>query len=170
MTGFKINSDGSLTPVPGSPFSISSAVQAETSLPGILIVATRASITVFTVDREAGFIQQTGSIKASGVQTLRADVSANAIVATSQQVTVAYRIANGKLQPLPMEVEASLTVPRQDSSVATLDASGQFMYVVDQAKSEIQAFRVDHGEPQPLTPSAYPASHGANSLALVTAP
>ena len=170
MTGFRINPDGSLTPIPGSPFSISAPVQAETSLPGILIVAAQASINVFTVDQEAGSIQQTDSIKASGVQSLRADASASAILATTQQGTIAYRMSNGKLQPLSMEVAAALAVPKENPSMAMLDSGGQFMYVMNQAKAEIQAFRVDQGKLQPLTPAAYPASRGANSITLVTAP
>ena len=170
MTGFRINSDGALTPVPGSPFSISAAVQAETSLPGTLIVATQTSINVFTVDREAGSIQQIDSIKASGVQSLHADAAASAIFATTQQGTIVYRMSNGKLQPLSMEVASALTMPKENPSMAMLDGSGQFMYVMNQSKAEIQAFRVDQGRPQPLTPSAYPASRGANSITLVSAP
>lgn len=172
ISGFRIDPDGSLTPVPGSPFSIGSAVQAETSVPGTLIVATQASINVFTVDKEAGFIQQTDSIQVRGVKNLRVDSSARALFATMQQGTLAFQISNGKLAPLPTEVATSLSVPKQSSSMATatLDASGQFMYVMDQSKAEIEAFRVDQGKPQPLTPSGYPASRGANSLALVTTP
>lgn len=146
------------------------SVQLVTSLPGTLIVATQASLNVFTVDSESGFLQQTDSIKADGVESLHADAPGNAILATTQQRTVAYQISNGKLQRMPTEVAASLVVRKENPSTATLDASGQFMYVMDQPKAEVQAFRVDQGRPQPLTPSAYPASRGANSIALVTTP
>lgn len=169
MSGFKINHDGSMTPVPGSPFPTTAPVHAAVSLHGALVVASEASLTAFAVDKETGFIQPTDSIKAVAVKSLETDSAENAILATTQKGTLAFRVSNGKLEPLP----AARAVSAQEQSVTThspsavLDASGRFMYVLDATRAEIAAYRVDQGKPVPLSPSAYPIARSANSLTLV---
>lgn len=169
INGFRINHDGSLTPVPGSPFPTTAPVHSAASLHGTLIVANETSLTAFAVDKESGSIQQTDSIQAGTVKSLEADSAENAVFATMQKGTIAFRVTNGKLETLP----GALAVPARAPSVAShlpsavLDASGQFMYVLDASRSEIAAYRVDGGKPVPLSPSAYPVTHSADSLTLV---
>jgi hypothetical protein len=164
ISGFKINQDGSLIPVPGSPFAMSVPVEAVASMQGTLIVAGEKSITAFAVDKATGFIQQTDSIQSETISNLDADSSQNAIFATTQKGSTAFGLSNGKLTPLP-SVSANPT--RQSSPPAVLDATGQFIYVINPAKAEVAAYRVDRGKTEALTPPTYPVSEGASSLTLV---
>ncbi len=169
INGFRINQDGSLTPVPGSPFPTTAPVHSAASLHGTLVVANETSLTAFAVDKETGFIQPTDSIKADAVKSLEADSAENAIFATTQKGTIAFRVSNGKLEPLPAALAVSAREPSLASHPpsAVLDASGQFMYVIDATRAEIAAYRVDGGKPVPLSPSAYPVARSADSLTLV---
>jgi hypothetical protein len=163
VNGFKINPDGSLIPVPGSPFAMDGHVRAIAAMQGSLIVAGEKSITAFAVDKETGFVRQTDSIKSEAISTLEADSSQNAILATTQKGSMAFRLSNGNLMPVS---SASAASDRQPSP-AVLDATGQFMYVINASKAEVAAYRVDQGKTEALTPSSYPISQGANSLTLV---
>jgi hypothetical protein len=163
INGFKINPDGSLIPVPGSPFVMNVPVKAMASMQGALIVAGEKSITAFAVDKETGFIQPTSSVAAEDVSSIDVDSSQNAILATTQKGSAAFGLSNGKLTPL---TSASGTSARQSSS-AVRDATGQFMYVIDASKTEIAAYRVDQGKTEPLTPPAYPVAPGASVVTLV---
>ncbi|HZD96442.1 MAG TPA: hypothetical protein VE133_19430, partial [Candidatus Sulfotelmatobacter sp.] len=57
LTGYKINPDGSLAPVPGSPFPINAPARSLKSLNNTLIVATEGTMTVYSVDKENGSLQ-----------------------------------------------------------------------------------------------------------------
>jgi 6-phosphogluconolactonase (cycloisomerase 2 family) len=163
ISGFKINQDGSLIPVPGSPFTMNVPVKAIAAMQGTLIVAGEKSITAFAVNKETGLIQQTDSIKIEAVSTLEADSSQNAILATTQKGSMAFGLSKGKLVPMS---SASAASARQ-SSPAVLDATGQFMYVINPAQAELAAYRVDQGKTEALTPPTYSISQGASSLTLV---
>jgi 6-phosphogluconolactonase (cycloisomerase 2 family) len=65
ITGFRINGDGSLAPVPGSPFAISALARGLQSLNNLLIVKTDKTTFTFTVEKETGSLQQTASIDTS---------------------------------------------------------------------------------------------------------
>jgi hypothetical protein len=130
---------------------------------GMLIVAGEKSITAFAVDKETGFMQPASSVAAEAVSSLDVDSSQNAILATTQKGSVAFGLSNGKLMPMN---SASATSARQSSS-AVLDATGQFMYVINPAQAELAAYRVAQGKTETLTPSSYPISPGSSSLTLV---
>lgn len=132
------------------------------------MVANETSITAFVVNKETGMIQPTDSTKTGAVESLEADSSENTIFATTQKGTLAFRMSDGKLEPLPatLAVSARQAVAPQ-SPPSALDASSKFMYVIDASKAEIAAYRVDGGKLVPLTPQSYPVSRGANSLTLV---
>jgi 6-phosphogluconolactonase (cycloisomerase 2 family) len=163
VSGFKINPDGSLIPVPGSPFAMGGQVRAIAAMQGSLVVAGEKSITAFAMDKETGFVQQTDSIKSEAISTLEADSSQNTILATTQKGSMAFGLSNGKLVPVS---SASAASDRQPSP-AVLDATGQFMYVMNASNAEVAAYRVDQGKTEALTPSSYPVSQGANLLTLV---
>lgn len=54
ITGFRINGDGSLAPVPGSPFSVGFTPRALWSTKNLLLVLTQEGATAFSVDPETG--------------------------------------------------------------------------------------------------------------------
>jgi hypothetical protein len=167
VSGFKINQDGSLMPMPGFTFR-SAPVNSVASVGNTLIVATENSISAFSVNKEVSALQQTDSMKADAVENIAVNPSANAITAITQKGNMALRIAAGKLEPIPAAAEVvseSASVPR--STPAALDTTGKFMYVVNAATAEIDAFRVEQGRPEALTPASYPTSRSAKSLAVV---
>jgi hypothetical protein len=167
ISGFKINQDGSLIPVPGSPFTMNVSVKAIAAMQGTLIVAGEKSLTTFAVDKETGLIQQTDSIKIEAVSNLEADSSQNAILATTQKGSMAFGLSKGKLVPMSSAATASERQSLSTPPPAVLDAAGQFMYVINPAKAGVAAYRVDQGKTEALTPPTYSISQGASSLTLV---
>ena len=169
MHGFKINSDGSLAPVSGSPFVTGIPLRSLASVQNALIAAGEDTILAFTVDQETGSIRQSDAIKTAAISRLTADLPANAVIATTSAGSIAFRVAKGKLEPLPGEIAASkpASTKAQAPPSAVLDASGRFMYVVDAGKAELAAFHVEQGRPKALSPPAYPLPSGTSAIALV---
>src|ERR1051326_8959074 len=58
ISGFRINSDGSLAPLPGSPFTIDAPVRSLVAVHDMLISTSEGAVTAFKVDKEAGSIEQ----------------------------------------------------------------------------------------------------------------
>jgi len=166
ILGFSISEDGSLAPVPGSPFPEESPLHAIATLDGSLIVADANRLRVFAVDRETGSIQPTDSLGFKDISRLATDPSGESIFATMPTGMIALRVAKGKLEPaLPSAALPISATPSQ----AVLDASGKFMYEVDSAKAELRAFRIHGKTVVPLSPASYPLPAGSSSIALVTA-
>src|SRR4029077_8859770 len=105
LTGFKVNIDGSLLPVPGSPFVLSSPARGVTSAHQTLIVVGDSTLTVLAVDKETGLIQQTDSVSAS---TAASDLSPLGISAPRQAVLD----ANGRFMYVVDAGKAELTAYR----------------------------------------------------------
>ncbi len=166
MHGFKINSDGSLAPVSGSPFVTRTPLRLLASVQNALIAVGEDTIFAFTVDQETGSIRQTDAVRTAAISRLTPALPANAVIATTSAGNIAFRLSKGKLQPLPGEMAASEPASTQNQS-AVLDASGRFMYVIDAAKAELMAFHVEQGRPTALSPSGYPISPGTSAIALV---
>ena len=170
MSGFKIGENGSLMPVPGSPFVISEPSRFVTSVQGALIVAGENTITAFRVYTETGSIQQTDGIRTSKISQLMTDLPANVVFAATEKGLVAFRVSEGKLKAMPGSVAASEmeSIKAQSQPSAVLDASGRFMYMADASKAELAVFPVENGKLSTLSPSAtYPLPHGTASIALV---
>ncbi|HEY7401935.1 MAG TPA: hypothetical protein VIB39_00305 [Candidatus Angelobacter sp.] len=169
MNGFRINSDGSLAPVPGSPFVTRTPLRSLASLENALIAAGEDTVFAFAIDSETGTIRQTDRVKTASITGLTASPSAKAVIVTTSVGNVTFRLSQGKLEALPEEMTAAAaaSIKSQSPSSAVLDSSGRFMYMVDTGKAELQAFQVDHGKPAALSPHAYPVSRGTAAIALV---
>jgi hypothetical protein len=128
VSGFKVNIDGSLAPVAGSPFLLSAPARAVASANMTLIVEGNDTVTAFAVDKETGSIQQSDSLS---VSTATPDLSSPAmpasrhavldangrfmyVVDASKAELTAYQIEGGKLVVLV----ASYPVPEGTSSIA----------------------------------------------------
>jgi hypothetical protein len=128
VTGFRINSDGSLAPIPGSPFTISAPVRSLMAARDTLIVASGDTVSAFRVDKETGSIHPPDS---TSVSITEADPSSSAagpnmavLDATGKFMYVAditrsellpFRVENGKL----FEISRSATpIPNATTSVA----------------------------------------------------
>ena len=166
LSGFKINADGSLTPVPGSPFVIGTSARAIVGVHDALLIADGAGISVFSVDMETGAIRQTDSAKAATITDLVSDPQMNAAIAVSPAGALALRVVHGRLQAQPAPM-AQAQVEAQTSRQAILDATDHFMYVIDVGKSELMAFRTQNGKPLPLSPQSYPLPSGTAFITLV---
>ncbi len=169
MNGFRINGDGSLEPVPGSPFVTSTPMRFAVSVHGALIAASKDSLFAFAVDHETGAIRQTSAFQTGAISKLATDLPANMVLATTQAGPIAFLVSNGKLMAVPGEMTDSeiATAKAQPQPSAVLDASGKFMYVADAAKAELAAFQVENGKPLALSPPAYPVPRGTAAIALV---
>jgi hypothetical protein len=163
ISGFTINNDGSLAPVPGSPFVETGPAHAIAALEGSLIAAGADRLRVFAVDQETGSIHLTDTLGFKNVSSLASTPANDAIVATMPTGMIALRVANGKLQGAPVDM---LPVGVQAPPQAVLDASGKFMYTID-GNAELMAFRVEGKSVTPLSPPSYPLPSGATFIALV---
>ena len=132
LTGFRLNSDGSLAPLPGSPYPAGAPVRALQSMQNVLIVETRSGATAYIVNQETGLLAP----------------------ADSSAISKAF----SSLAP-----QAAAAAGRQ---MAVLDASGEFMYVVDANRAELLAFRVEKGKASALLQS-YPMRESTGPIALV---
>jgi hypothetical protein len=127
LTGFSINSDGSLAPIPGSPFTISAPARSLQSLNSLLIVKTDKTTLTFTVEKETGLLQQAASINTSiagsdiagpiPVQSAPAalDISGKFmyIADHNRAEVIAYRVDSGMLSALSV----SYPVPTGTTSI-----------------------------------------------------
>jgi len=167
MNSFRLNEDGSLTPVVGSPFVTRSSLHLLTSLHNHLVAAGEDTLTAFVVDSETGAPRQTDGMKTGTISQLNVDAPGDTIVATTQAGPVAFRVSGGKLKVVPGAIAASELAAIKTQPSAVLDASGRFMFVVDTGKGELAAFRIENGRPIPLPSSTYPVPRGTAALALV---
>ncbi|HET9365892.1 MAG TPA: hypothetical protein VFP71_12855 [Candidatus Angelobacter sp.] len=170
MSGFKISENGSLMPVPGSPFVSSETLRFVASAQGALIVAGENTITAFRVNAETGSIQQTDAIRIGKISQLMTDLPADVVLASTEEGPIAFRVSDDKLKAMPGLVAAPEmeSLKTQPPTSAVLDASGKFMYVADASKAELTVFPVENGKLSTLLPSAtYPLPHGAASIALI---
>lgn len=167
IAGFRVNSDGSLAPIPGSPFLTSAPIEAVTSLHGTLIVATGNTINAYQIDKETGSTQQTDSVQTSPISLLTVDASSQSAYVVTRDGMLAFDVSGGKLQELPIAVSNLHSHAAQSSQMAGLDATGRFMYVVDPVKAELQGFRVDHGKLTALSPPSYPIPRGTTFVVLL---
>jgi hypothetical protein len=170
LSGFKINADGSLTPVPGSPFVIATPARAIVGVHDALLIADGAGITVFSVDMATGAIRQTDSAKAAFISDLVSDPQMNAAIAVSASGALALRVVDGRLQAQPAPMTAQVPAVVQTSRQAILDVTDHFMYVIDIGKTELMAFRTQNGKPLPLSPQSYPLPKDTAFITLVGSP
>jgi 6-phosphogluconolactonase (cycloisomerase 2 family) len=169
MNGFRINDDGSLAPVSGSPFVTRTAMRFAVSVHGALIVASKDTIFAFAVDSETGTIQQTSAFQAGAISQLMTDLPGGMVLATTQAGPIAFLVSNGKLMAVPGQMtasEAAMAKAHLQPS-AVLDASGKFMYVADASKAELAAFQVENGKPLALSLPGYPVPRGTAAITLV---
>jgi len=164
LSGFRLNADGSLAPVPGSPFLINTSARAIAGVQGTLLVAEGASIRVFSLD-ETGAIRQSDSLRTGMITDFVRD-QANGVIAVSPTGALALQVKDGKLQAQPTPVSPA-PAEAQPFKQAVMDATGRFMYVMDAGKAELMAFRIQNGKPLPLSPQSYPLPRGTAFIALV---
>lgn len=174
ILGFRINSDGGLSAVPGSPFVAANSPRLVAAVGNNLLVADEKNLSVFAIARQTGKITKTDSRALSSISHLTVDPGSQMAFATTPRERLAVHVVNNKLQ---VSSDSAMTPSKGASTPAILekaaaarpvmDASGQFAYSLDSSAGEISAFRVENGGMTPLSPATYAAGHGAVSLAIV---
>lgn len=129
ITGFRINSDGSLAPVPGSPFTINAPGRTLSAADDTLLITSELGITAFRVERETGFLEETDL---AGVSITAAEPSSAAnssgqlavldssgsfmyVVDANRAELLPYRVDHGKLLALS---PSAIPIPRSTTSIA----------------------------------------------------
>jgi 6-phosphogluconolactonase (cycloisomerase 2 family) len=166
--GNRINGDGSLSPVPGSPFSAQQTPQKVAALGPYLLVAGSATITAYAVDKQSGALQPIDALGFDSSFELVVDAPASVLKVVSQGQVFSYRIIARKFQQL----SAGLGLPSpavfaRAANPPALDATGRFAYFVNTGAAEISAFHFDQGKLSPLSPPSYPAGKEPASVAVV---
>lgn len=129
ITVFRINGDGSLAPVPGSPFTIDAPARSLAAIHGMLLVTDEEGMIAYKVDKETGSIQQADAV----VSTMAAvDPTSSANVRRSQLAVLdatgrfmyivdsdlleihAFRVEDGKLFKLASRYQLS---PKSNAAV-----------------------------------------------------
>ena len=172
ILGFKINSDGGLSPVPGSPFVAPDSPTLLAASQNDLFVANKSGLTVFGVNRETGTITKMDSVSMSSITNLSVDSADGMAFVRSGTRRTEVQVVNDKIQLgevsgiMLLRAGASSTAGEASASQQVKDASGQFSYALNSSTGEISAFRVEGSSLVPLSPATYPAGHAAVSLAI----
>ena len=172
ILGFKINSDGGLSPVPGSPFVAPDSPSLLAATGKNLFVANKSGLTLFGVDPEAGTITKLDSIAMPSITNLSVDTADGMAFVTSGTRRTEINVVKGKIQLgtvsgiMLLNAGGSSKAGEASASQQVKDASGQFSYALNSSTGEISAFRVEGSSLVPLSPATYPAGHAAVSLAI----
>lgn len=166
VVAFKINADGGLSSVPGSPFEAADSPQFAATVGNHLLVAGKRTLTAFAVNKETGAISQTDVLALPSISDLVAEPSSATVFAAVANGQVAIRVVNNKFQAAPASEAALRGAPSGDAvsrRQAAIDATGKFFYVLD-GKGFVSVFQLQSGKPVPLSPSSYPVGEGASSI------
>lgn len=172
ILGFKINSDGGLSPVPGSPFVAPESPTLLAASQKDLLVANKSGLTAFEVNRETGTITKMDSVAMPSITNLSVDSADGIVFATSGTRRTEVQVVNGKIQfgavsgIMLMNTGTSSKAGEVSASQQVKDATGEFSYALNSSTGEISAFRVEGSSLVPLSPATYPAGHAAVSLAV----
>jgi 6-phosphogluconolactonase (cycloisomerase 2 family) len=166
--GNRINEDGSLAPVPGSPFSVQELPLKVAALGTNLLVAGSTRITAYTVDKQSGAIEPMDTLGFDSPFEFVVDAPASVLKVVWQGQVFSYRITAGKFQQLSSALNLlSPAAFARASNPPALDATGRFAYFVNTGAAEISAFHFDQGKLSPLAPPSYPAGKRPASVAVV---
>jgi 6-phosphogluconolactonase (cycloisomerase 2 family) len=175
ISGFKTSSDGSLTPVPGSPFVTIAPARAVMPLNSNLIVAMDSTVAVFAVDKESGSLQLIDSSETSQISWMMFDSDKNIVFAQTQAGVEALRLSKGRLELRPASREEAarvlqgLPVP-QGKPWAALDGENSknlIMYVADSKSNALFVLRGEPGRRMVPLPNVYPLPSGGALLTLM---
>jgi 6-phosphogluconolactonase (cycloisomerase 2 family) len=169
----RINADGSLSPVPGSPFTVRDAPRKVAAMDHSLVVAGTTTLTAYAVDKHSGAIRMTdsqvlGAPSDNPPFNFVVDASTSALYVISRQQLLAFRLSGGTFQAVSSTANPiSPAAFAKASNTPALDATGRFVYFVNTSASEIIAFHFDGGRLSPLSPPSYPAGQSPLSAAVV---
>jgi hypothetical protein len=177
LQGFRIEGDGALSAVTGSPFQIGDTPHHLLSSGDSLIMSGSAAIIVFQVDQTSGALRQTDSVAASSPDVIINPVT-GILSSTANGETTSYRLVKGLMQtigssPATIQNKALLSpaagrIPGLIPENTVTDATGAFAYALNTKTGQIDAFKVASDKRlTPLDPPSYPAGQSAVSIALI---
>ena len=162
ILGFKINRDGGLSPVPGSPFVMADSPRLVAGTGEDLFVAGKTKLTLFRANKDTGTISQADVASLPQLSELVADSPTGTVFASTPRGTLTVRVVNRRME-ISTAVGTTTDVPQAETSVR--DASGRFLYTLNPETATISVFNVQEGARISL--GSYPAGHGSTSLAIV---
>jgi len=172
ILGFRINRDGGLSAVPGSPLVARNSPRLVAAVGSNLLVADEKNLTVFAIAKGTGKMTKTDSRALPSISNLTVDPVSRMAFATMPLEQVELQVVNNKLQVSAtsvMEPSSASATSMTDVRIRkpVIDASGHFAYLLDSSTGEISAFQVESGRMTPLSPATYAAGRGAISLSIV---
>lgn len=164
ILGFKVNRDGGLSPVPGSPFVMADSPFLVAGTGENLFVASRTKLTLFVANKATGSIRKADVAMLPRISRLIADLPSTAVFASTPREELAVRVVNQRML-ISNAAGTRANVVRSETSV--VDVTGRFMYKLDPQTGTISVFSMRDGKAEPTSLPPYPAGHGSTSLAIV---
>jgi 6-phosphogluconolactonase (cycloisomerase 2 family) len=136
LAAFSIGSDGSLSPVPGSPFTTPEGLQRLVANPTsdfLYGMGVSGVLRVFAIDSASGAPSLLSSVNGVGAEAMTVTPDGRYLYlvveqqSNSQLVGFAVDAATGALSPVP----GPLTVPVRGPGSVVVEATGKFLYLVD---------------------------------------
>jgi hypothetical protein len=179
ISGFKVESDGSLSPLPQGTVPLAEPTIKMLALDGRLAVVGQKRVSLFAVDSATGMLHLSHVTAINHLRVLapRSSVQSPFVLDANNQLMLQSR--DGHLTATGISVTetgASLNdstlndSAEQSPSTSVLTRDQQFMYVLDRSASQLRAFRAEGNHAAPLTPEAYPVAKGTSALAIVSMP
>jgi 6-phosphogluconolactonase (cycloisomerase 2 family) len=164
ILGFKINRDGGLSPVPGSPFVMADSPRLVAGTGENLFVAGRTKLILFVADKETGSIKKADVASVQEPAVLVADSPTGMVFASTLRGELAVRVVNHRME-ISSVANAASGLARPQTSV--IDATGRFMYTLNPDGATISVSSMRDGAREPTSLRSYPAGHGSTSLAIL---
>ncbi len=174
ITGFKVESDGSLSPLPQSATLLAERAVTIFAMRGSsLAIIGSSSVSLFAVDATTGALRLRNVLSTGPIHDAELDSSGQILRVTTKNGELELQERDGRLIATAPAVSGKGTMAmlyqsaRQDSSAA-VTRDQQFLYVLNRSAAQINAFRAEGKQTIPLTPANYPVAKGASALALVS--
>lgn len=177
VSGFKVESDGSLSPVQQGLVPLAEPTIKMLGLDGKLAVVGQKRVSLFAVDPATGMLHLSHVTPINHMRGAapQSSVQSPFVLDANNQLMLQSHDGHFTATGISVtETGASLNnstlndSAEQSASTSVLTRDQQFMYVLDRSASQLRAFRAEGNQPTPLTPAAYPVAKGTSALAIVS--
>jgi hypothetical protein len=130
ISASQTHTDGSTSPVPGSPFLVTEAPRKLLALGSNLLVQGENSVSVFAL-KENGSLQQTDLLPAPLLRDAVVNSSDSTVYVLDQNAVSGFRVQNGRMLALPGSPYpvAAGEANEVEPSMLVLESSGRAVYV-----------------------------------------
>lgn len=157
ILGFTINSDGSLSAIPGSPFTGGTSIRGMAVDPGgkFLYAADSGAnqVAIFNIGSNGALSTVSGSPFNAGTNPVMVAVDSTGsflyTVNTGSNDASAFKISSGSLTPIinsPYSTAGSGVTTATQPAYVVVDTTNQFVYIANQGSRDIMAFLINKGD------------------------